>query len=968
MFSYFGSEFIAIAFLLVLIFQFKRIGTFLNLLKARLRDAEWQPAGRQQIPAYVRNILACGEVPLKAFGFELVGAFAAEPIHFFDPRQKIWAELYWHPEQAVLARLELGEQMNGQAFRISFFSYFTDGQTLQTINREAWAELPIPPDIISQDAYADRLEGQWRFHQNKVISLALNTPLIRERMPALRRHAEAGLKHYLRFLQSTAWVEPDQGLFKFTVKGAWLFARQLTGVPAAIRRKLSQPFHHDPKPDIRAQRMAELDTVATSIALTQQPYPAWLKFSLFGATLLLTAVLFGSRFGVGEAAALMVVLLIHELGHFAAMSAFGYRNLSIFFLPMLGAVAVGHKPHARTWQEVIVLLAGPVPGLILAFAVSQIPSALLPLWATEFLRSFVWFSLLLNLFNLLPFGALDGGRIFQLAILGRFPLAGVVFAALGALLGIAFAWWSESLIFGLAMLLLLSGIPAQLKTARVVSAIRANAPDVSKHGLSGSRAIAELGKEFARSNLGGDVANGRQLRVNIARLAYPRLLQGVPGLLTSAVTLVVQLLCLILPLLVVAWNIGADAPTPLYQVTAAEQATLDKRRLDSPAFRQSQAEFDRFVVEFQSEPVLLNRWDRLVAMEAAASESLTTPEQLKWLHDQRKLLAGQLPITHLARLEHELASIATGDRESLRQLAAALLAALEPPAESDHQEPLASDPANLQKIHLLLATWQRLSEETSAIDTADQIPTITGLWHRMPDDEIFIDLRSDVARVMAKLELAKGDKPAAKDWFQRIYPHSQNEVGSYAQLEEAWFLLDAGEAQAALTLAEAALQRDANENEIKGSRIPATWHTLAGWAQMQLGQAESADKHFQASSAERTHRLAQIQLSRPWWVRLLGIQSTSRKSHAQRITPDTLDHLAALQIYAPQQAEQQIAALRQANATRKDGPLSADNISADRKLQNRFLQRGQSGLIGGFGQARAAAHDELRHKLGLTEE
>jgi Zn-dependent protease len=37
------------------------------------------------------------------------------------------------------------------------------------------------------------------------------------------------------------------------------------------------------------------------------------------------------------------VLLIHELGHFLAMKAFGYKNLNIIFTPPFGAVATGTK-------------------------------------------------------------------------------------------------------------------------------------------------------------------------------------------------------------------------------------------------------------------------------------------------------------------------------------------------------------------------------------------------------------------------------------------------------------------------------------------------------------------------------------------------------------------------------------------------------------------------------------------------
>lgn len=38
---------------------------------------------------------------------------------------------------------------------------------------------------------------------------------------------------------------------------------------------------------------------------------------------------------------LVVVLLIHELGHWLGMKYYGYRNLQMFFIPFFGAAVTG---------------------------------------------------------------------------------------------------------------------------------------------------------------------------------------------------------------------------------------------------------------------------------------------------------------------------------------------------------------------------------------------------------------------------------------------------------------------------------------------------------------------------------------------------------------------------------------------------------------------------------------------------
>ena len=61
---------------------------------------------------------------------------------------------------------------------------------------------------------------------------------------------------------------------------------------------------------------------------------------------------------------LVGVLVIHEMGHFIAMRHFGYKDVHMFFIPLIGAYVTGEKEEISQRQRCIVILAGPLPGIL----------------------------------------------------------------------------------------------------------------------------------------------------------------------------------------------------------------------------------------------------------------------------------------------------------------------------------------------------------------------------------------------------------------------------------------------------------------------------------------------------------------------------------------------------------------------------------------------------------------------------
>lgn len=101
-----------------------------------------------------------------------------------------------------------------------------------------------------------------------------------------------------------------------------------------------------------------------------------------------------------------LVLLLHEMGHLLAMKVFGYKDLSLFFLPFFGAAATGEKEQISKKQKATLLLAGPVPGIVLGMILFFTQTNEIMLEASLVLLS-------LNMLNLLPVYPLDGGQLLS---------------------------------------------------------------------------------------------------------------------------------------------------------------------------------------------------------------------------------------------------------------------------------------------------------------------------------------------------------------------------------------------------------------------------------------------------------------------------------------------------------------------------------------------------------------------------
>lgn len=102
---------------------------------------------------------------------------------------------------------------------------------------------------------------------------------------------------------------------------------------------------------------------------------------------------------------LTLVIFIHEAGHYLGMRYFGYRNLKMFFIPLLGA-AVSGRGSPSVAQDSLIFLLGPLPGIVIGYVCAALYLATgLPL-LHDLARTFI----VLNALNLAPIYPFDGGQ------------------------------------------------------------------------------------------------------------------------------------------------------------------------------------------------------------------------------------------------------------------------------------------------------------------------------------------------------------------------------------------------------------------------------------------------------------------------------------------------------------------------------------------------------------------------------
>src|ERR1700674_144319 len=133
----------------------------------------------------------------------------------------------------------------------------------------------------------------------------------------------------------------------------------------------------------------------------------------------------GAWFAVG----LVLMIFVHEMGHVVEIRRQGMQATAPIFIPFLGA-AIFQRTHAQSpMRQAQIGIAGPIAGTIGATAALVLYNS--THWTV--LLGWAYIGFLINLFNLIPFGMLDGGWILApvskwIQVAGLVLLVGLFFS------------------------------------------------------------------------------------------------------------------------------------------------------------------------------------------------------------------------------------------------------------------------------------------------------------------------------------------------------------------------------------------------------------------------------------------------------------------------------------------------------------------------------------------------------------
>ena len=156
----------------------------------------------------------------------------------------------------------------------------------------------------------------------------------------------------------------------------------------------------------------------------------------------------GWSFAVG----LVLMIFIHEMGHVVEIRRQGMQATAPIFIPFLGAAIFQRSHPADAIKQAQIGIAGPIAGTLGATA------ALVMFGTSHWVGFLIWayYGFLINLFNLIPFGMLDGGWI--LAPVSKW----IQVAGLAILVGL----FLTHLVSPLILIIFVIGIPMVLQRFR----------------------------------------------------------------------------------------------------------------------------------------------------------------------------------------------------------------------------------------------------------------------------------------------------------------------------------------------------------------------------------------------------------------------------------------------------------------------------------------------------------------------
>jgi Zn-dependent protease len=408
-------------------------------LTCALREVEVRPIPRERVDPAELRLLTLLDDELAAAGFRHLGFGQTAPFLtyyaqavpvsvFVNERIPAYALVRQHaaPEYGSLVEVEIGTAFGGTAVGAPEYERLVRAADFRLVTLNTLFSRPLQPRSLQVEGYQDiSVAALVERHAARVAAGRANRAPVETstQQPSAPEHSTlenalnlvaAGLAELRTEFRERGWVVPttDPTLDRFTLHGAFALthhSRRLFGFRKLTSKQQQQPI---PSEQDRLLRI-EADLLAIArVADNPESAPGipWPLVTVIGVSALLSFVAMAWLWNAYIAALILAAITLHEAGHAVAMRLLGYRDVHVFFVPLLGAITVGRSVTTTVRDRLAVLLAGPVPGLCLAVVLLVIDQAYAP---TTLVRMSALALLILNGLNLLPFTPLDGGRALE---------------------------------------------------------------------------------------------------------------------------------------------------------------------------------------------------------------------------------------------------------------------------------------------------------------------------------------------------------------------------------------------------------------------------------------------------------------------------------------------------------------------------------------------------------------------------
>lgn len=391
----------------------------------RFKKADGEIKQLNELPKYLDTLFSSYDVKLKKLGFSLSHLHLLNTCVVSNFSQQ-WNLVYFNEGNNCYANVIVSHLPEAyEPVKVEFNNIFSDISRLVTVNGVECNVIGEIPNTILYDSYAPTLEQQYTTHIEKLKTLNRESIKL-DAQDYLANEIQANNDYIFSLVQKTYLKPQDEKIYQLRLLPAIkhtfkiLRGRKKIADLKAAQFKAAGVEKIEP---VQIPVKVEVDAFLQLEDSFNQPDSGfgW-KLMVFLFSFFLCIAIFGTAFSFSIALYLIVVLIIHELGHYIAMLIFGYSDRQILFLPF-GAATLGRKDDANALQKAVVFLSGPALGLI-AGTICIVAGIRNEIESLEYCG---FFSLVLNYINLLPIMPLDGGRLCELVLFSRVPVLKSVF-------------------------------------------------------------------------------------------------------------------------------------------------------------------------------------------------------------------------------------------------------------------------------------------------------------------------------------------------------------------------------------------------------------------------------------------------------------------------------------------------------------------------------------------------------------